>query len=106
MKFPSIKAVRSELFLEWKNLRKFFDPQDLLDPWEKDAEPATEVRLNVQKDGSWRIVTGLGDYISDWRGLWGFSYLAYGRQNLEDLAKGLLEEVKERWWADSREEIF
>ena len=90
--FPTISELVSELKDQWKWLRKDCSEDDLK---EKGSDfCGTDVRLRVH-DGSWYVYTGSSDYDQDHRGAWGASSLSYGRQNLTDLARDLIEQAKD-----------
>ena len=89
--FPTIPALRKSLKLKHSFLREFNKNQ----PKEKGSDfCGTDVRLRVH-GGSWYVYTGSSDYDQDHRGAWGASSLSYGRQNLTDLARDLIEQAKD-----------
>ncbi len=90
MRFPSIKTVRKALVIIHRNMRKT-PRQDYLDRGCDYA--ALDVRLQVISDG-WVIQTGDSSYDSDHRGYWGSSCITWERENLEDVARSLVEQAK------------
>lgn len=86
MKFPSIKAVASEL----RSINMF--------PGERDAdETFINVRLQVYPDGAWAVRSGLSDYDRDHHGFWGASSVPGSgkRFNSTDVARDLLSQCRD-----------
>jgi hypothetical protein len=95
MRFPSIKNVRKHLVSVHKSLRSSFKREDLI---EDDSDfSGTDVRLQVTAHG-WAIHTGDSSFDQSHTGYWGSSCITWERENLEDVARSLVEQAK----ADSR----
>ena len=90
---PSIASVRSELFANWKYLRRNFDRSEFAGRGEDFA--GQDVRLQVLENGKWAVHVCPSDYDQDHRGYWGASFLSYDRQNLTDLARDLIDQAAE-----------
>jgi len=90
MRFPSLKAVASQL----RRSAKFIG-------WCSDKHQHTEecnycdVRLQVYLDGAWAVRVGPSDYDFDHRGAWGASCIPRERFNARDLARELLAQARE-----------
>lgn len=95
MRFPSIKTIRKELTFKYWSMR-CNQRRDFVVSGSDDA--TMDIRLNVHSDGSWIILSGDSSYDQNHQGYWGASCLSWERQNLEKVAKSLIEQVK----ADSR----
>jgi hypothetical protein len=91
--FPSIASLRSALVSEQKTFRRMCSKSDLSDSRDDNQSPGTDLRLQVTASG-WYVHTGSSDYDQDHRGAWGASFLPYGRANLSDIARGLIEQAK------------
>ena len=111
VRFPSLRAVTSALVAEQKSLRRLCSKEDLTDG-ESDFI-GTDLRLQVKENGNWYTHSGPSDYDQDHRGFWGSSCLPYGRANLREIARDLLEQAKDshaeeesalQWQADRKEE--
>lgn len=88
--FPSIKTLRTELVHCHRAMRQFPRKQFL----DKDCNyAAMDVRLQVNSSG-WNIRTGDSSYDTDHNGYWGSSCITWERENLEDVAKDLIEQAK------------
>ncbi len=92
MRWPSIRHVRALLAIRWRSLRTM-NRADLVEPGEDSA--STDVRLQVWDDGTWNVHTGDASYDQDHRGFWGASCLSYDRQDLEALARDLIEQARD-----------
>jgi hypothetical protein len=75
-------------------LRRSFTAADLSDLYDADATAGTDVRLRVH-GSHWQLLSGSADYDQDHRGHWGAGFLPYGRSNLADLARDLIEQAKD-----------
>ena len=93
MHTPSIKHTRHVLAAHQRAMRKEFRPADLIGPGED--TPGTDVRLQVYSDGGWSFRWGPSDYDQDHHGYWGATFLPYGRTNLSDLARDLIEQIRD-----------
>ena len=91
--WPSIKAVANDLRVERDGLRSMFRPNDP-DLADEDGNSGTDCRLQVSEEG-WSVHTGLADYDQDHRGYWGASWLPYGRANLYELARDLIDQARD-----------
>jgi hypothetical protein len=92
MRFPSIKAVRKELVKKHRLLRQYFPKREDLIEDESDFS-GVDVRLQVTSDG-WCINTGDASFDLSHRGCWGSSCITWERENLEDVARSLVEQAK------------
>jgi hypothetical protein len=93
-KFPSIRALTHALKCEQKSLRRCCSKEDLCDPYDRDSPAGTDLRLQVNGD-AWFIHSGSSDYDQDHRGVWGATFLPWGRANLSEIARDLLNQAKE-----------
>ena len=86
MKFPSIKAIASELVAINREIS--------LEP--EDVDEGCDIRLQVYPDGSWAIRVGRSDYDQDHRGYWGASSVPGDRKrfNSRDVARDLIEQAR------------
>lgn len=94
-KFPSIRTLTSVLKNRQTQIRALCSKEDMSDPHDDDATPGTDLRLQVRGE-SWYVHTGSSDYDQDHRGVWGASFLPYGRTNLSEIARELLDQAKEQ----------
>ena len=90
VRLPRIANVRAVLAANWKYLRRNFARSEFEERGEDFA--GQDVRLQVWEDGNWAVHVCPSDYDQDHRGYWGASLLSYDRQNLTELARGLIEQ--------------
>ena len=93
MRLPSIRTIRRAVAEEQRYLRRTYHPQDLISPGEE--YPGTDVRLQVYPDGQWSLHTGPSDYDQDHRGFWGAAWIPQGVGSCEDIARDLLDQVRD-----------
>ncbi len=81
MKFPAI----AEIALSLLDIQKLSETE------------VVEVRLQLFKDSTWRIHTGLSDYDLDHHGFWGGSAITreMTEQDLQGIAQELIEQATE-----------
>lgn len=91
-RFPSIKSVAHDLAIDWRYLRNDLPNMRKIEG----LEPVCiDVRLQVLEDGRWAVHSGDASYDLDHHGYWGASSISYGRQNLADLARDLIEQCRD-----------
>lgn len=93
MRFPSIKAVRKELVKKHKHLRQLYPNRKLLHYGDNNFS-GFDVRLQVSNWSGWCIHIGDATFDLSHSGYWGSSIMTWERENLEAIARSLVEQVK------------
>ena len=91
-KFPSIKDVANDIRIEANYMKRNYSKEDLADD---DGNAGIDVRLQVNGN-SWAIHTGDSSFDQDHRGVWGASFIPWGRPNCESIARDLIEQCKDQ----------
>jgi uncharacterized protein YlaI len=91
-KFPSVGALTTEIFRNWKSLRRVFGK----DSWGGDGADMIDCRLQCATSG-WSFHIGSSDYDTSHAGFWGASCMSRERQNCRELARNLIDEARDAY---------